>query len=150
MGALLGSLTALGIGGSDMFGRRVTAATSPVTASAVMQLFAALLSLVAITFVSSEWIWRDVWVGAVSGLGMGSGLACYFGGLQRSSSAVVAPIVATLSAVIPYLYTLVRGTSPTEVALLESWGQMKALASADFQEGLQAFKERRPPRFEGR
>ena len=125
MGALLGSLTALGIGGSDMFGRRVTAATSPVTASAVMQLFAALLSLLAITFVSSEWIWRDVWVGAVSGLGMGSGLACYFGGLQRSSSAVVAPVVATLSAVIPYLYTLVRGTSPTAVALL---GALAALA----------------------
>ena len=72
-----------------MFGRRVTAATSPVTASAVMQLFAALLSLVAITFVSSEWLWGDVWLGAVSGLGMGSGLACYFGGLERSSSAVL-------------------------------------------------------------
>ena len=108
----------MGIGGSDMFGRRVTAATSPVTASAVMQLFAALLSLVAITFVSSEWLWGDVWLGAVSGLGMGSGLACYFGGLERSSSAVVAPIVATLSAVIPYVYTLLTGTSPAAFALL--------------------------------
>lgn len=108
-----------------MFGRRVTAATSAVTASAVMQLFAALLSLLAITFVESAWLWGDVWLGAVSGLGMGSGLACYFGGLQRSSSAVVAPIVATLSVVIPYLYTLATGTSPTGLALV---GALAALA----------------------
>lgn len=101
-----------------MFGRRVTAATSPVTATAVMQFFAALLSLLAITFVSSEWLWGDVWLGAVSGLGMGSGLACYFGGLERSSSAVVAPIVATFSAVIPYVYTLVVGSSPDAFALI--------------------------------
>lgn len=125
MGAFLGALTSLGIGGSDMFGRRVTAATSPVTASAVMQLFAALVSLVAITFVSSQWLWGDVWLGAVSGLGMGSGLACYFGGLERSSSAVVAPVVATLSAVIPYIYTLLTGTSPDAFALV---GALAALA----------------------
>ncbi len=118
MGALLGSLTAIAIGVSDMFGRRVTAASSPVTASAVMQLFAAVVSLLAITFVASEFRADDLALGAVSGLGMGCGLACYFGGLQRSSSAVVAPVVATLSAVIPYLYTLVRGTNPTVLALV--------------------------------
>ncbi len=119
MGALLGSLTALAIGVSDMFGRRVTASSSPVTASGVMQLCAALVSLLAITFVASEFRIDDVGLGAASGVGMGLGLTCYFGGLQRSSSAVVAPTVATLSAVIPYLYTLVRGTTPTLLALPE-------------------------------
>ncbi len=82
-----------------------------------MQLFAGLSSLAAGVFVTSELLWGDIGRGAVSGLGMGVGLSCYYAGVERSSSAVVAPLVAVLSAVIPYVYTLISGTSPTAVAL---------------------------------
>lgn len=118
MGALLGSITALCIGISDMFGRRVTAASSAMTASAVMQVVAAAAALASVSFVDSTWLWDDVLLGGLSGLGMAVGLSCYFGGLQRAGSAIVAPLVATLSAVVPYVYTLVRGTSPTALAAI--------------------------------
>ena len=37
-----------------------------------------------------------------------------------------------------------------EAALLESWGQAKALASEDFQGGLLTFREKGEPKFTGR
>ena len=109
MGAFYGALSALSIGVSDFFGRRVVAAATPITAAAIMQIFAAALSVVGLAVVDSAYDHGDVAIGAASGLGMAGGLACYYRGLERSSSAVVAPLVATLSALIPYTYTLIRG-----------------------------------------
>ena len=106
MGALFGTLGALSIGLSDLFGRRIVLASSPLTAAVVLQLSGGLISAASIAVIPSEWLWSDVGRGLASGLGMGVGLSCYYTGLARSTSTVVAPLVATLSAVLPFGYVL--------------------------------------------
>lgn len=111
MGALFGALTALCIGVSDLFARRSVAARGAVATAMAMQAVATVASAVMLLVISSRFDTGDVLIGAVSGLGLGTGLACYLGGLSRSTSTVVAPIVATLSAVIPLVYAIARGAS---------------------------------------
>lgn len=118
-------MTSLSIGMSDLFGRRVVHSSGPVVAGAAMQFVAIVTSLVAVLIVSGTFVLADVVIGLASGIGIGVGLWGYFSGLERSSSAVVAPLVATMSAVIPYGYAVVRGASP---ALLAVVGAAVALA----------------------
>jgi len=117
MGAVFGLLGALFIGISDLFGRRVVAASSATTAAAAMQFVAVFAGLASMAILSSRFGWRDFAIGAASGLGMGTGLACYYGGIARSSSTVVAPLVATLSAIIPFAYAIATGTAPSALAV---------------------------------
>ncbi len=119
MGALLGTFGALCIGISDLFGRRIVAVSTALTAAIVMQVGGGLVSLASVAVIPSEWDNADVVRGLVSGLGMGVGLSCYYAGLARSTSTVVAPLVATLSAVIPFGYVVVAvggGSAPGVVA----------------------------------
>lgn len=111
-------MAALGIGISDLFGRRVVNTSSPITAAVIMQLFGIATSAGALLFVASTFAWSDFGWGALSGLGLAGGLGCYYGGLTRSSSTVVAPLVATLSAIVPYTYALVRGSSASGIAIV--------------------------------
>ena len=118
MGALFGSLAALCIGMSDLFGRRVAAGRGAVVAAMAMQAVAVVASAATVLVISSRFDVRDVVIGAASGFGMGIGLGCYLGGLVRSTSTVVSPIVATLSAVVPLAYAVARGASVSAWALV--------------------------------
>jgi drug/metabolite transporter (DMT)-like permease len=118
MGALFGSLGALCIGLSDLYGRRVVAASSALLAAASMQLVAFAGSLVVTRLDRGAPLAADLAFGALSGVGLGIGLACYYGGISRSSSTVVAPLVATLAAVIPFTYTVATGRAPGLVGWL--------------------------------
>ncbi len=118
MGLLFGLLTAVSIGCSDLFGRRLLGVHGALTTGMGVQFVAIGASLLGLVFVPSTFSAADFVYGLVSGVGMGIGLWAYFGGLERSSSAVVAPLVATLSAVIPYTYALARGASPTTLSVL--------------------------------
>lgn len=117
MGLLYGLLTSLSIGTADLFGRRVVDARGPIVTGTVIQFVAIIVSLLAVLVVDSAWNATDLGLGVLSGLGMACGLWGYFAGLQRASSAVIAPLVAAMSAVIPYGYAVVRGDDPTPVAL---------------------------------
>ena len=118
MAAVLGLLAAFGIGLSDLFGRRVVLAASAVTAATVMQLFAMLATLAfAVVTASAFHLGSFVW-GCLSGLGMAGGITFYYMGLERSTATLVAPIVASLSALLPYLYAVGRGGPSSSVAMV--------------------------------
>ncbi len=116
MGALLGSLSALSIGISDLYNRRVALVANVASVTVSLQLLAAVTSVAAVFVVDSTFLVRDVALGGAAGLGMAAGLAGYYGGIVRSSATIVAPIVGTLAAVIPFLFTVATGARPTGLA----------------------------------
>lgn len=118
MAAIWGLLAAIGIGGSELFGRRVVAVASALTASFAVQAVATIAALGSLSLVASTFSWSDVALGCLSGLGLAVGTGCYFGGLNRSTSTIIAPLVATLSAVIPFTYAVARGSAVTALALV--------------------------------
>lgn len=117
MALALGLLAALSIGLSDLFGRRITAASTALTAAATMQIFAALTVVVFAVLDRSPFAAGAFGFGVLSGIGMGGGLGLYYTGLLRSTSTIVSPLVATLSALIPFGYTALRGTKVTGIAV---------------------------------
>ncbi|MFW2384181.1 MAG: EamA family transporter [Acidimicrobiales bacterium] len=116
-GVIFGLLTALAIGASDLFGRRIVHAQSPVTAAVPMQFIGILTAAVSLVFVSSELSLRDSFFGMLSGLGFALGLGCYYTGLSKASSALIAPTVAMLSAVLPFAYSVFRGSETSVITV---------------------------------
>jgi len=118
VGAFWGSLAALGIGLSDLFGRRVVDRAGAITAALMLQVVGAVTALISVFFFASEFTQVDMAWGALSGVGMASGLGCYYRGLKESSATVVSPLVATLAAVIPYAFAIVRGSEATVLSMV--------------------------------
>lgn len=118
MGALFGSLAALSIGLADLFGRFVVVRRGALVASVVVQAVGVVASLVMVGVIASELVGVDLLLGFASGIGLGLGLWGYLSGLSVSTAAVVSPIVATMSAVIPFGYALVRGAGASAWAIV--------------------------------
>ncbi len=117
MGALLGAVSAICIGIADVLGRRVAETNNAISLSGLLQIVAAATAAIAVVVVPSTWIGGDVALGLASGLGLGVGLAAYFHALGGSTSTVVAPLVGTLVAVLPFAYTVGTGSSVPPVAI---------------------------------
>ena len=101
IGALFGIGAAVLIGFSDLFGRRVTLQSSAITSASSMQAFGAISVLVSLIFWPGVFNGQDLALGALSGAGFALGLCCYYLGLTRASSAIVAPLAAVLATSSP-------------------------------------------------
>ena len=120
MGALLGLLSALMIGLSDLFGRKIVRVAGVVTGSLTLQVAAMSTALLSVVVFGGVFAAHDVLIGGLSGICMGVALGAYYRGITVSSATIVSPVVATLSAIIPFAYAVVRGASPTLLAAIGS------------------------------
>ena len=113
MGAVLGGLTSLAIGFSDLFIMRIAGRNHVVTV-VIMVVGAALgVGLLGLLVIDSEFIARDVGYGAIGGVGMMVGIIFYFRAMLVASAGVVTPLVAVQTALWPLGYdVLVDGTRP--------------------------------------
>ena len=116
VGLVWGLLTSLSIGGSDLFARRIVHRHGALAAAVPMQAVAIVSSLAVVLATGGTMRAGDLALGAASGVGMAVGMWTYLGGVQRASAAVVAPIVAVLSTIVPYGAALARGSSPSMLA----------------------------------
>ena len=118
MGALFGALSSLSVGMSEMFGRRGAKATGVLAVSVVSQGVAAMTAFTMLLWLPSRPDWEDLVRGAISGVGFGIGMVAYLGGLMRSSATMIAPMVATMTVVLPFGVAVVGGAETTGLALL--------------------------------
>ncbi len=118
MGALFGALSSLSVGVSEMFGRRGAKVTGVLAVCVVSQGVAAVAAFATLLWLPSQPTWPDLGRGAVSGAGFGIGMVAYLGGLMRSSATVIAPLVATMTVVIPFGAAVAGGAEMTGLAAL--------------------------------
>jgi drug/metabolite transporter (DMT)-like permease len=104
------------LGTSDFFAARAAriAPSMTVTRSAVG--VSTVLSPLLLLFVDSEWIARDLVLGALAGLAMTGGLAMLYHGYSVARMGVVAPMSSVLLAAVPVVSDIVGGDRPGPLA----------------------------------
>ncbi len=106
------------IGFADLFARRTVAVSSALTCAVTVQATAVIASIFSVVAFGGTFDRHDIVIGLLSGIGLGAGFGTYYGGIARSSATIVSPLVAAISAVIPFAYTVVRGAEPSVAALV--------------------------------
>jgi drug/metabolite transporter (DMT)-like permease len=86
--------------------------------------FAALLAIVAVRGGGLEG--RSLWIGAIAGLGGGTGLAAFYRALSLGTMSIVSPVVAC-GVLVPFTISIATGERPSALALA---GALAAFAGA--------------------
>ena len=92
-----------------MPGRKAASGNRALSAAIVIQLGGVAAAVISLFLVDSLFTLGDSLLGVASGVGMGAGLWAYYQGITRSSASVVSPATAACAAVLPFIYSLIRG-----------------------------------------
>jgi drug/metabolite transporter (DMT)-like permease len=112
MPVLFGVAASLLIGVSDYFGRYVARRSVAITTVIASLAVGVAGSLALVAVVPSAFTARDFGLGAASGGLVAIALALLYGGMSRSSSAVVSPIVGLGGVLVPVLFDVLTGEIP--------------------------------------
>jgi drug/metabolite transporter (DMT)-like permease len=84
----------------------------------MLHVFATIFLLGVAVTTGSQFSLLDFGWGGLSGIGLGIGMGGYYSGLGSSTSTVMAPTVAALSALLPFGYTAARGAAVGPIQIL--------------------------------
>jgi drug/metabolite transporter (DMT)-like permease len=115
--ALVFAVTAaLLLGASDFFAARSARTTESITVTRTAVATSTLLSPLLLLVIDSQWLAKDAFIGALSGLAMISGLMLLYRGYAVARMGVVAPLSSVLLATVPAVWDLLNGTTPSTLA----------------------------------
>ncbi len=117
MGAAFGLLAALTIATSEFFSRRVTNEIGPIVAASSASLIATVTAVAVALMTDGSVLAGDMLLGALSGVGFGIGITTYLHGVFISSSALVAPVNASLATLIPFVYASITVVAPPALGI---------------------------------
>ena len=126
MPIVLGALASILIGCSDFLGRYGTRRSNAITATSGAMLGGAVVGVTLLLVVPGVFAVRDVALGAASGLVVGIALALLYEAMSISSAAVAGPLVALGAALIPLVWDITRGNTPSGLVAV---GVLVAIAS---------------------
>ncbi|MFT5530019.1 MAG: drug/metabolite transporter (DMT)-like permease [Candidatus Poriferisodalaceae bacterium] len=126
MAILLAILTSASWGTGDFLGGMASKRQSTMQVAVGVQLIGAIGLGLAMPFFGAEFAWRDMLIGATAGAAGLMGLVLLYRGLARGPMAVVAPLTALMSAVVPAGWSIINSERPS---LVLSIGLLLGLAS---------------------
>ena len=106
------------IGSADFFGGIAAKKSSPFAVAAWSQWVGLPVIAVVAVFVGGEIIAKDAALGLAAGVGSGVGVIMLYRGFSVGSVGIVAPVAATVAAILPIVVGLALGERPTTLAAI--------------------------------
>lgn len=113
----LGIFFSLAVGTGDFFGGYLSRRSQALTVVITFLAIGAIVAVALLFVIPSEFIGRDAGLGALGGLTVGFALLCLYQGLSVSSAAVVSPVTAVLTALIPVSWDIATGADLTGLVI---------------------------------